>query len=190
MTTQVLARNYLGRQSTIATATFTLVGKTAVPGDVQNLTIEPINANTARLRWTETVDLDVKVNGRVHIKHSNLTDGSATWPNSVDLIPAVPGNSTEAIIPLVEGEIFAKFEDDLNNRSVNAASVLVDFPDTLGRLPVLTRREDQDTPPFQGTKTDCFYSSDFDALVIDGDEDIDSQPDLTLLARLTFLAIF
>jgi predicted phage tail protein len=187
LTVQVLARNYLGRQSTIATATFTLVGKTAVPGDVQNLTIEPINANSARLRWTETVDLDVKVNGRVHIKHSNLTDGSATWPNSVNLIPAVAGNSTEAIVPLVEGEIFAKFEDDLGNRSTNAASVLVDFPDTLGRLPVLTRREDQDTPPFQGTKTNCFYSSDFDALIIDGDELLDSVTDFDAISSFDFM---
>ena len=186
LTVQVLARNYLGKQSTIATATFTLVGKTAVPGDVQNLTIEPINANSARLRWTETVDLDVKVNGHVHIKHSNLTDGSATWPNSVNLIPAVAGNSTEVIVPLVEGEIFAKFEDDLGNRSTNAASVLVDLPDTLGRLPVLTRREDQDTPPFQGTKTDCFYSNDFDALIIDGDEQFDDQDDVDAISSFDF----
>ena len=186
LTVQVLARNYLGKQSKIATATFTLVGKTAVPGDVQNLTIEPINANSARLRWTETVDLDVKVNGRVHIKHSSLTDGSATWPNSVNLIPAVAGNSTEAIVPLIEGEIFAKFEDDLGNRSTNAASVLVDFPDTLGRLVVLARREDQDTPPFQGTKTDCFYSNDFDALIIDGDELFDDQDDVDAISSFDF----
>ena len=177
LSVQVLARNYLGKQSTISTATFTLVGKTAVPADVQNLSIEPISANSARLRWDQTVDLDVKVNGLVHIKHSNLTDGTATWPNSVDLIPAVAGNSTEAIIPLVEGEVLVKFEDELGNKSTNATSVLVDFPDTLGRLIVQARREDQDSPPFQGTKTDCFYDEDFDALIIDGDEDLDSQTD-------------
>ena len=177
LTVQALARNYLGKQSSISTATFTLVGKTAVPGDVQNLSIEPISANSARLRWDQTVDLDVKVNGLVHIKHSNLTDGTGTWPNSVDLIPAVAGNSTEAIVPLVEGEIFAKFEDDLGNKSTNATSVIVQFPDTLGRLIVQSRREDQDTPPFQGQKTDCFYDEDLDALIIDGSETIDDQSD-------------
>jgi predicted phage tail protein len=177
LTVQIRAKNYLGKQSATATATFTLIGKTQVPGDVQNLSIEPISANSARLRWDQTVDLDVKVNGLVHIKHSNLTDGSATWPNSVDLIPAVSGNSTEAIIPLVEGEVLVKFEDELGNKSTNATSVLVDFPDTLGRLIIQTRREDQDSPPFQGTKTDCFYDEDFDALIIDGDEDLDSQTD-------------
>ena len=177
LSVQVLARNYLGKQSTISTAEFTLVGKTAAPGDVQNLSIEAISANSARLRWDKTVDLDVKVNGLVHIKHSNLTDGTATWPNSVDLIEAVAGNSTEAIVPLVAGEIFAKFEDDLGNKSVNATSVLVQLPDTLGNLAVDTRREDLDSPPFQGTRTDCFYDEDLDALIIDGDEDLDDQTD-------------
>ena len=184
---QILAKNYLGKQSSTATATFTLVGKTAVPGDVQNLSVEPISANSARLRWDKTVDLDVKVNGLVHIKHSSLTDGTGTWPNSVDLIEAVAGNSTEAIVPLVAGEIFAKFEDDLGNKSTNATSVIMQFPDTLGRLAVQTRREDLDSPPFQGTKTDCFYDEDLDALIIDGDEDLDDQTDFDEISSLDTL---
>ena len=187
LTVQVLARNYLRNQSTVAEATFTLVGKTAVPGDVQNLSIEAISANSARLRWDKTVDLDVKVNGLVHIKHSNLTDGTATWPNSVDLIPAVAGNSTEAIVPLVAGEIFAKFEDDLGNKSANATSVIMQFPDTLGRLAVQTRREDLDSPPFQGTKTDCFYDEDLDALIIDGDEQFDDQAEVDKISSFDTL---
>ena len=184
---QIIAKNYLGKQSSTATATFTLVGKTAVPADVQNLSIEPISANSARLRWDQTVDLDVKVNGLVHLKHSNLTDGTATWPNSVDLVPAVAGNSTEAIVPLVAGEIFAKFEDDLGNKSTNATSVIMQFPDTLGRLAIETRREDLDTPPFQGTKTDCFYDEGLDALIIDGDEELDDQTDFDEISSLDTL---
>ena len=187
LTVQIIAKNYLGKQSATASATFTLLGKTAVPADVQNLSIEPISANSARLRWDQTVDLDVKVNGLVHVKHSNLTDGSATWPNSVDLIPAVAGNSTEAIVPLVEGEILVKFEDELGNKSTNATSVLMDFPDALGRITVQTRREDQDTPPYQGTKTDCFYSDDLDALVIDGDDNIDDVSDVDAITSFDFL---
>tara|TARA_A100001515_G_scaffold52408_2_gene41412 strand:+ start:5575 stop:8868 length:3294 start_codon:yes stop_codon:yes gene_type:complete len=184
---EIVARNFSGKQSRIAKASFELLGKTEVPGDVQNLSIEPISANSARLRWDQTVDLDVKVNGLVHIKHSNLTDGSATWPNSVDLIPAVAGNSTEAIVPLVAGEIFAKFEDDLGNKSTNATSVIMQFPDTLGRLIVQTRREDQDVPPFQGTRTDCFYDEGLDALIIDGDEDLDAQTDFDAISSFDTL---
>lgn len=169
LSVQVLARNYLGKQSSISSATFTLVGKTAVPADVQNLSIETINANSARLRWDQTVDIDVKVSGRVRIRHSNLTDGTGTWPNSVDLIPAVPGSSTEAIVPLIDGEILVKFVDDLGNESTNATSVIVALPDTLGRLLVQTRREDLDSTPFSGTKTDCAYDSSLDALKINVD---------------------
>ena len=183
---KIQSLNSLGAVSSPATATFTLAGKTAPPGNVQNLTIESISANSARLRWAATVDLDVRVGGRVHIRHTNLTDGSGTWSNSVDLIPAIAGYNTEAIVPLVEGEILVKFEDDGGRQSPAEASVIVDFPDAVGQLLLQTRREDQDTPPFQGAKTDVFYSSDLDALVLDADGLFDGITDFDLIATLDF----
>ena len=184
---QIRSVNSLNKLSTAATAQFTLVGKTAVPGNVENLTIEPISANSARLRWDQTVDLDVKTGGRVHIRHTNLTDGTGTWSNSVDLIPAKSGAATEAIVPLVEGEILVKFEDDGGRQSVAEASVIVDFPDALGRLVALSRREDADVPPFQGNKTDVFYNEDYDALTLDGDEELDGVVDFDLLPVMDFI---
>jgi predicted phage tail protein len=184
---QLQSINSIGKLSPISEASFNLLGKTAPPGDVQNLTIEPINANSARLRWDQTVDLDVKVGGYVHIKHSSLTDGTATWSNSVDLIPAKSGAATEAIVPLVEGEILVKFADDGGRQSVNETSVIVDFPDALGFLVVDTRREDQDTPPFQGAKTNVFYDEGFDALTLDGDETLDDVLDVDLIYSFDFL---
>ena len=186
LTVEIRAASFIGKLSDPATPIFPpLVGKTAPPGNVQNLSIEPISANSARLRWDRTVDLDVKVNGFVHIRHSNLTDGAATWPNSVDLIPAVPGVSTEAIVPLVEGEILVKFEDDLGFKSVSATSVLVDFPDTLGRLLVENppRREDSDSPPFKGTKTNCSYISSLGGLTIDGAIKLDDVTDFDAITN-------
>jgi hypothetical protein len=183
---EVQSVNSLGGVSIPANATFNLIGKTEPPGNVQNLTIEPISANSARLRWDATVDLDVRVAGRVHIRHTNLTDGSGTWSNSVDLIPAVAGYSTEAIVPLVEGEILVKFEDDGRRQSPQEASVIVDFPDAVGQLIIQTRREDQDTPPFQGVATDAFYSEDLDALVLDADGLFDDIPDFDSIATLDF----
>ena len=182
LTVEVRAASFTGLLSEAAPATFPLEGKTAPPGDVQNLSIETINANSARLRWDQSTDLDVRIGGRVIIRHSSLTDGTGTWPNSVELVDAVAGNATEAVVPLVEGEILVKFEDDTGQRSVNAASVLVDFPDPLGRLLVQNRREDQDSPPFQGTRTNCFYSSSFDALILDGDELFDDRTDVDAIA--------
>ena len=183
---RVQSINSIGTPSTPATATFDLAGKTAPPGNVQNLTIEPISANSARLRWDATVDLDVRVAGRVHIRHTSLTDGTGTWGNSVDLIPAVAGYSTEAIVPLVEGEILVKFEDDGGRQSPSEASVVVDFPDAVGQLLLQTRREDQDTPPFQGAKTDVVYIEDLNALVLDADGLFDDIPDLDAVVTLDF----
>ena len=181
---QIQAYSYLNRGSTIATAQFSLVGKTAVPGNVQNLSFEAINANSGRLRWDETVDLDVKVGGKIHIRHSNLTDGSASWSNSVDLIPAKSGSATEAIIPLVEGEVLVKFEDDGGRQSASETSIIIDLPDTLAPLTLINRREDQDAPPFQGTRTNVFYSDEFDALTLDGSELFDTVLDVD--AMVTF----
>ena len=178
-TFEIYSVTALGRQSTSFTSfTFNAVGKTAVPADVQNLTFEAISANSGRLRWSETTDIDVKAGGKVYIRHSNLTDGSGTWSNSVNLIEAKAGSATEAIIPLVEGEVMVKFADDGGRLSTNEASVIIDLPDTLGRLLVDSRREDQDVPPFQGTRTDVFYDEVLDALTLDGTEDIDDVTDV------------
>jgi hypothetical protein len=158
-----------------------------VPGNVQNLTFEAISANSGRLRWNPTVDLDVKIGGRVHIRHSNLTDGTATWANSVDLVEAKAGSATEAIIPLVEGEVLVKFEDDGGRQSATETSVIVDLPDTLGNLLVQSRREDADVPPFQGSKTTVFYSEEYDALTLDGTGTIDSITDFDAITSFDIL---
>jgi len=183
---QIQAYNYLNRPSDTTSSDITLVGKTAVPFDVSGLTLEPINANSARLKWAQATELDVKVGGKVRIRHSSRTDGSGTWSNSVDLVNAVSGATDEVIVPLVEGEILVKFEDDGGRLSTNAVSVLVDLPDALGKLIIQQRREDADVPPFQGNKTDVFYSDEFDALTLDGDADIDSITDFDLISSFDF----
>ncbi len=166
---QVTPRSYVGKTGPTTSQTFTLAGKTAIPGNVQNLTLEPLNYNSARLRWDETVDLDVKVSGKVHIRHSNLTDGSATWSNSTDLIAAIAGGATEATVPLLEGEYLVKFEDDGLRKSATEASIVVDQPVAQTFFGVKTQREDQLSTPFSGSKTDTTYDSTYDALILDSD---------------------
>jgi predicted phage tail protein len=166
---QITARNFSGKPGPITKQTFSLSGKTAIPGNVQNLTLEPLNYNSARLRWDETVDLDVKVSGKVHIRHSNLTDGSATWSNSTDLVAAIAGSATEATVPLLEGEYLVKFEDDGLRKSATEASVIVDQPVSQTFFGVKTQREDQLSTPFDGSKTDTTYDSTYDALILDSD---------------------
>ena len=165
---QITARSFIGKSGPVTRQTFALQGKTAIPGNVQNLTLEPLNYNSARLRWDETVDLDVKVSGKVHIRHNNLADGSATWSNSTDLVDAIAGSSTEKTVPLLEGEYLVKFEDDGGRKSETEASIIVDQPVAQTFYGVATQREDQLSTPFSGTKTNTTYSTDagYDALIL------------------------
>ena len=184
---KIRAASFIGKISKVAESSFAITGKTDPPGNVQNLSIEPISRNSARLRWDETVDLDVRIGGKVVIKHSNKTNGPATWPNSVKLIhDDVPGSSTEAIVPLIEGQILVKFKDDSGNKSVSATRILVDQPDTLGRLLVEARREDTDSPAFNGTRTGCFYDTGLtpNALTIDNADKIDDVTDFDAIVSL------
>jgi predicted phage tail protein len=161
-------------------------GKLAEPANVQNLTIEQISANSARLRWDAATDLDVKIGGRVHIRHTSIADGTGSWTNSQDLIPAVPGYSTEAIVPMVEGEYLVKFEDSSGNQSLAEASVVVDLPDPLSAFLVLNKREDTTDPPFQGEFTNLFYSTEYDAAVLGGSALFDTILDFDLLLDLDY----
>lgn len=161
-------------------------GKLVEPANVQNLTIEQISANSARLRWDASTDLDVKIGGRVHIRHTSITDGTGTWTNSQDLIPAVPGYSTEAIVPMVEGEYLVKFEDSSGKQSIAEASVVVDLPDPLSAFLVLDKREDTTDPPFQGEFTNLFYSVEYDAITLGGTGLFDTITDFDLLVDLDY----
>ena len=164
--TEIQAINNHGFSSPLATNTFTLLGKTAVPEDVTNLTFEDVSPNSGRLKWTQTTALDVKVGGKVHIRHSSLTDGTGTWNNSVDLIDAIAGASTEVIIPKLTGETLVKFADDSGNFSANATSVIIQTAAKKAEtLLVKTQRDDQISPtPFTGSKTNTEYDATLDAL--------------------------
>ena len=139
--------------------TFNAVGKTDPPADVQNLTIEPVTNKLIRLRWTESTDADVIHGGKVYVRHSNKTDGSGTFQNSVDLIEALAGNTTEAVVPSLDGEYILKFRDDQGNFSTGETSVILDLPDLIDSQQVLADREDTDSTPFSGTKTNCSVSA-------------------------------
>lgn len=141
--------------STVSIAT---VGKTAPPANVQNLRIEPISPKLIRLRWDASVDTDVIHGGFCRIRHSPKTDGSGTFQNATD-IDKLAGNSTQITVPYIEGEYLVRFEDDTGNLSSSSASIIIDLPDALGSLTVQTRREDNDSPKFQGNKTNLTFDS-------------------------------
>ena len=150
------------------TFTHVAVGKTALPADVTSLTIEPISSKTVRLRWDLSPDIDVTHGGRVYVRHSTKTDGTGTFSNATDLVQALPGNSTFADVPYLEGEYILKFQDDGGRFSAGETSVILDLPDNLASLIALTRREDLDTPKFQGTKTNVAFDATTNSLNLTG----------------------
>jgi predicted phage tail protein len=163
--------------ATDVSETFTTIGKTAVPTDVSGLTAEPINEKLVRLRWNLATDLDVTHGGRVYVRHSSKVDGSGSFSNATDLIEALAGNTTQAEVPYLEGEYILKFQDDGGRFSAGEASVILDLPDNLDAKLIQTRREDQDVPKFQGTKTNVAFDAITNSLNLTGVGQFDSIAD-------------
>ena len=148
-----------------AKLTFNVFGKTAPPADVTGVSLVPIDQASAIISWTASTELDVKIGGKVLIRHTPLLVG-AIWEDTVEIVPAASGNQTQKQVPLLEGTYLLKFEDDGGRRSLNATLIVADLPTPLPRLLVQTYAEDQETPPFSGNLTDMFYNEELDGLVI------------------------
>ena len=178
-------RNLLSEQSN--EIEFTSIGKTALPSDVQSLRVETISDKFLRLIYDRSTEADVIHGGNVVVRHSNLTDGSATFSNSVTLIPSAPGSVSEIVVPAIDGEYILKFRDDGGRLSSGEASVVVNNPDPQPKLLVFNDREDTDSPPFAGSKTDCFFSSTVNGLILGSAETVDEKPDFDAIADFDFI---
>ena len=174
----------LQTSATSADLTFVAQGKTALPGNVTGLTAEPISEKLVRLRWNLSTDVDVIHGGRVFVRHSTKTDGSGTFSNSVDLIEALAGNTTTAEVPYLEGEYILKFQDDGGRLCAGETSVIIDLPDNLVPLVAQTRREDLDSPKFQGTKTSIDFDSATGTINLAGSGLFDTITDFDLVGSL------
>ena len=169
---------------TSADLTFNAVGKTALPSNVTGLSAEPINEKLVRLRWNLSTDLDVTHGGRVYVRHSPLTDGNGTFTNSTDLIQALAGNTTTAEVPYLEGEYILKFQDDGGRFCAGETSVILELPDNLAPLVTQTRREDLDSPKFQGTKTNVAFDAVTNSLNLAGGGVFDNITDFDAVTSL------
>ena len=133
------------------------------PENVSGLTIEPINEQFVRLRFNQATAIDVLHGGRVYIRHTNQTGGGATFQSAQDVIEAVAGNATEAIVTALPGTYLLKFQDDGGRFSLTAASVNLSLVDILDSITVKTDREDDDSPPFNNTTSGLFSNTQYDA---------------------------
>ena len=87
-------------------------------------------------------------------------------------------------MPYVEGEYLVRFVDDLGNLSQSSASVVIDLPDAQPNLIAQTRREDTDSPKFQGTKSNVQFDPITNSLSLLGAGNFDDITDFDSVASL------
>ena len=164
---QVSSYNALLQLSSVATTkTFVAQGKTALPDNVSNLTVEPITEQFIRLRFNQSTAIDVLHGGRVYVRHTNRTGANATFETAQDIIQAVAGNSSEVICPALTGSYLLKFQDDGGRFSATAAKVELTLPNIADSAIVKTDREDTDSTPYNGAKSNVQYDSTKGGLVL------------------------
>ena len=163
-----------------------------LPPDPTGVSVQASSKDEVTLRWDgNPTNWGGNVSDLVTIiRHSNKTDGTGTWADST-LLREVQTNTDSVVLDLLEGEYMVKFKDKNGNKSANETSATISLPDALPRLDQTVRREDTDSPPFQGQKDNVFYSDEYDALVLDGTDlwddhsgDIDTWGSIDFLGTL------
>ena len=166
-----------------STLTLNALGKTELPDNPTNVTIEPIDDRLVRLKFDQSTALDVLHGGFVLIRHDVATDGSGTFFTAQELAK-IAGNSTSAVVPRLEGEYVIKFQDDTGNLSAGEGSVVIDLPEEQPSFVALVRREDQDNPKFQGAKTNVALDDTGTFLKLLGVGLFDAIPDFDAVSSL------
>jgi predicted phage tail protein len=98
---RVKAINSVGTSSSWSTTEQEIFGLAAKPTAPSNVALQAVSS-LAVLTWDQSPDLDVRIGGRIEVRHSSALSG-ATWANSVSLGKALAGTATVAILPLLEG---------------------------------------------------------------------------------------
>tara|TARA_Y100001972_G_scaffold72575_1_gene88116 strand:+ start:1534 stop:4416 length:2883 start_codon:yes stop_codon:yes gene_type:complete len=135
----------IGVTSAFTTVQHQVVGKTALPSDVTNFSVNIIGTE-AHLAWTPVSDLDLS---HYVIRHSSSTSG-ATYSNSVTLAEKVSRPANTVVVPAITGTYFIKSIDKLGNNSLNASSQVALIESIKGLNAVATSTQN---PDFNGAKT-------------------------------------
>ena len=187
-TFKVKSFNALGvLSSTTSTVDIQAVGKTEKPEDPTGLTSEPVSDSFIKLRFDPSTSVDVTHGGAVSVRHTSDTSTNASFANSVEIIQQLAGNVSETLVPALTGTYSIKFIDDGGRRSENEAKIIVTKPDPQPNQIVVTKREDQTTPKFNGTRVRTVFSDQFNGLVLDGTEFFDNVTDVNAIANFDFL---
>lgn len=141
------------RSAYSGTTTKEILGLTAAPSSVTNFSVSKVGG-VALGAWDLTGDLDVRIGGRVVIRHSLQTTG-ATWQDGV-VLDEFAGDSVSGLLPLITGTYMAKFKDSSGSYSTAMASFLATEGLVTGFTVVATSTQ---APTFAGAKTNTAISS-------------------------------
>ena len=183
---RVFSINSLDKPSTQPTeAIFNTIGKTEPPEKPTNLTLEPLDSQFIKLKFDKSTDTDVLHGGTAIVRHTIDTSTAASFSNATDLA-VLAGNATETTVPNLAGTYILMFQDDGGRLSKDEVKIINTKPEAQPKLAIQTRREDADSPPFQGNKVDTFYDPSLDRLLLSGTLEFDSVTDVDALSNFDF----
>ena len=142
----------LGNRSAFATTTRKIVGKTDIPSNVTNLSVNIIGKE-AHLSWTPVTDLDLS---HYVVRHSPATSG-ATFITSRTIADKISRPANTAVVPALTGTYLIKAFDKGGRESRNAAQSIVTIDSIEAGNVIQTITE---SPAFSGTKTDTVVVDD------------------------------
>jgi hypothetical protein len=152
--------NTLGVRSAWNTIDHQVVGKTAPPSDVTNLTGNLIG-NQYLLTWDAVPDLDLSY---YRVRYAS-PDSGGNYENSVSLVPKVSRPATSVFVAARSGTYFVKAVDKLGLASLNPTTIVLDSNiSAVEALNVVTTINE--APDFNGTFDDTVELDDDDALVL------------------------
>ncbi|HEY3432556.1 MAG TPA: phage tail protein [Rhodocyclaceae bacterium] len=165
---RISAINALGKSSDWAGRTnVEILGLTAAPADVANLTIVASNG-TALGQWDLSPDLDVRIGGRTVLRWTPMTTG-AHWENGIP-VGEFNGDATSGQLPMLTGTYMAKFKDSTGNWSTGIASWVL----TAGTLTALPNSQTlTENTTWAGSKSGLVVVGS--SLQLDGSVPIDSM---------------
>ena len=166
---RVKAVNHFGVSSSYVTAQRKIVGAILPPSDVEDFSCN-ITGQDAHLSWTAITDLDLAY---YQIRFSSLTDGTADWLNSVNLVTKVSRPATSVTVPARVGTYLIKAVDKLGNFSSNATAIISNVTSAENFNALTTVNEH---PSFSGTKTNVSVSDD--AIILNSSELFDAASGL------------
>lgn len=144
---RVKAINSIGVSSTYSAITQEIRGLGDKPAALTGLTIQSVGG-LAILQWRQSVDLDVRVGGKIVFRHSGAQSG-ASYSQSASIGESVTGDQAIAVLPLLPGTYFAVAVDS-SGISSDAASVSTAAAQVLAFSPLSTVSEH---PVFSGAKS-------------------------------------